>query len=422
MSTVALLVAGGSSTRFGAPDNKVYAPLAGRPVIAHAATRLLDHPRIDAVRVVGRTADMDAYDRLHASLIDGDDARQGRLLPPVDGGDTRQRSVRNGLESLGASPPDRILVHDAARPLVSRAVIDRVLDALDSDRGLAGAIAALPVTDTIKRAGATEADPPRIVETVDRAGLWRAQTPQAFSFSSLIDAHRRYAGESLTDDSLLMERAGLPVALVPGDEENLKITTPADLERAERLVWLRAGDVRVATGFDVHRFAPGRAGDGNGDVPLTLAGVRVPHGRTLTGHSDADVALHALTDALLGTLADGDIGHHFPPSDGRWKGADSSIFISHALARVAAAGGLISHVDLTLICEAPKIAPHREAMRSRVADLLGVEIGRVSVKATTTEGLGFTGRHEGIAAQATATVRYPVAGWPSESGGGGAGR
>ena len=284
-----------------------------------------------------------------------------------------------------------MLIHDAARPLVDAGVIARALDALATHDG---AIAAVPVTDTVKK---TEGD--TIVATIDRAQLWRAQTPQAFRFRAILEAHRGAAGGALSDDAAVAERAGLKVGVSLGDEANLKITTQDDLARAERLLMARLGAPRVGNGFDVHRFGPGDH--------VMLCGVRVAHGQGLLGHSDADVGLHALTDAILGALGDGDIGQHFSPADPRWRGADSSVFLRDAARRVADRGGQIRHVDVTLICERPKIAPQRAQMVARVAEILGLPASRVSVKAITTEGLGFTGRAEGIAGQATATVLLP---------------
>jgi 2-C-methyl-D-erythritol 4-phosphate cytidylyltransferase / 2-C-methyl-D-erythritol 2,4-cyclodiphosphate synthase len=286
-----------------------------------------------------------------------------------------------------------VLIHDGARPLVSAAVIDRALAALD---GAPGAIVAMPVSDTLKRANGAL----HVSDTVDRTALWRAQTPQAFRFADILAAHRG-AAAGATDDAMLFERAGLAVQLVEGEEENLKITTADDLARAERLLLSRLGDVRVGQGFDVHRFAA----DGDG---VWLCGIKVPHDRALEGHSDADVALHALTDAVLGAIGDGDIGQHFPPSDLRWKGTPSDRFLRHAAELVTARGGIVAHADVTIICERPKVGPHRAAMVARIAEILRVDASRVSVKATTTEKLGFTGRGEGIAAQAAATVRLPL--------------
>jgi 2-C-methyl-D-erythritol 4-phosphate cytidylyltransferase/2-C-methyl-D-erythritol 2,4-cyclodiphosphate synthase len=308
----------------------------------------------------------------------------------VPGGASRQDSVRAGLESLEPLAPARVVIHDGARPFPSEAVIDRVLAALETTPG---AIPALPVVDTLKR-GAEG----RVRETVARGDLWRAQTPQGFRYPEILAAHRALAGAELTDDAAIAEAAALAVALVEGDEANIKVTTPGDLARAE--AWLRAGgETRVGFGSDVHRFGPGDT--------LRLCGVSIAHSAGLAGHSDADVGLHALTDALLGALGEGDIGSHFPPSDAAWRGADSAVFLRHAGALAAARGGEITHLDVTLVCEAPKIAPHRSAMVARIAEILEIPAARVSVKATTTEGLGFTGRREGIAAQAVATLHLP---------------
>ncbi len=385
--TVALVVAAGRGQRFGGALPKLYAALAGRPVLGHTLARLAAHPRIVRVQAVIHPDDRALYDRAAAGLA---------LPEPAVGGPSRQDSVRLGLESLAALAPGAVLIHDGARPLVGAAVIDRVLDALGT---AAGAIAALPVTDTLKR-GADG----RIAGTVDRAGLWRAQTPQGFRFTEILAAHRDAVGREWTDDAAVAERAGLAVALVEGAPENVKITTQDDLARAER--WLAGGlagmhETRVGQGFDVHRFGPGDQ--------VMLCGIAVPHDAKLMGHSDADVGLHALTDAILGALGAGDIGQHFPPAEARWKDAESGVFLRHAGDLVAEAGGRIRHLDVTLICERPRIGSHRAAMVARIAELLGIDAGRVSVKATTTEGLGFTGRGEGIAAQAAATLSLPNA-------------
>jgi 2-C-methyl-D-erythritol 4-phosphate cytidylyltransferase/2-C-methyl-D-erythritol 2,4-cyclodiphosphate synthase len=383
-SCVALILAGGSGVRLGSERPKQYLALAGRAVIRHSAETFLRHPAVSAVRVMIRDEDRAPY---HAAMAGLD------TLPPVVGGATRQESARRGLESLAPLAPERVLIHDAARPLVDSGVIDRALAALD---GFAGAVPCVPVADTLKRGAAPGA---AIGGTVDRAGLWRAQTPQAFRFSDILAAHRAHQGADLTDDAAVAERAGLKVALVMGAEDNIKITTQDDLARAERLL-AGAAETRVGTGFDVHKFAPGER--------VMLCGVAVPHERGLAGHSDADVALHALTDAILGALGAGDIGLHFPPSDPKWRNADSAIFIRHAAGLVAARGGSIVHLDLTLICERPRVGPHREAMIKRLSEILGLAPERISIKATTTEGLGFTGRSEGIAAQAAATIRVPM--------------
>ena len=381
--TLALVVAAGRGERFGGTQPKQYAPLAGRPLLRHSLTALARHPVVAGVRAVINPDDEAFYEAAAAGLD---------LLPPVAGGTSRQDSVCRGLESLEDLKPKQVLIHDGARPFVPPDLIDRVLAGLAE---APGAIAALPMADTVKR----EADG-RIAGTLDREGLWRAQTPQGFRFAEILAAHRSASADmGLTDDAAVAEQAGLAVRLVEGDPANLKVTTPADLERAAR--WLMGGgeEMRTGSGFDVHRF---EAGDS-----LRLCGVEIPHDAGLAGHSDADVGLHALVDAILGALAAGDIGTHFPPSEARWRGADSALFAEHARDLVAEQGGRIVNVDVTLICERPKIGPHRPAMTARLAALLGIDETRVSVKATTTERLGFTGRGEGIAAQATATIALP---------------
>jgi len=380
---MALIVAAGRGTRLEGDVPKQYRALGGAPLLRHAAAALAQHPRIGGVRVVIHGDDRALYEAAVAGLA---------LLPPVEGGAARQDSVRLGLESLLPLAPARVLIHDAARPFVDRDLIARVADALDTDDG---AIPALAVTDTVKRA-----EQGRIAATVERTGLWRAQTPQGFRFAAILAAHRSAAGRDLPDDAAVAESAGIGVRLVAGAEENFKVTTAEDLRRAERALLMRQADIRTGQGFDVHPFGPGDH--------VYLCGVRVPHAHALVGHSDADVGLHALTDAILGALGAGDIGMHFPPSDPRWQGAPSHQFLAHAASLVAAAGGTIANVDVTLVCEAPRIAPHRDAMILRIAEILGLERGRVSVKATTTERLGFTGRGEGMAAYATATLRLPL--------------
>ncbi|HET6926956.1 MAG TPA: bifunctional 2-C-methyl-D-erythritol 4-phosphate cytidylyltransferase/2-C-methyl-D-erythritol 2,4-cyclodiphosphate synthase [Hyphomicrobiaceae bacterium] len=384
MKTAALIVAAGRGTRARGSRPKQYVAVGGVPVLAHALRPFLAHPDIALVAVAIARGD----EALYAAAVAG--LASGKLLNPIGGGATRQASVGNGLRALSAHLPDRVLIHDAARPFVTRDVIDRVLQGLVQSPG---AIAALPVADTLKEAGPGG----RIAATVDRAGLWRAQTPQGFRFADILAAHERArdAGlDDMTDDAAVAEWAGLPVALVLGSAANAKLTIPEDFAMAELAVGGR--DVRVGQGFDVHRLVMGDH--------VWLCGVRIAHTQALEGHSDADVALHALTDALLGAVGAGDIGQHFPDSDPRWRGAASSIFLAEALRLVRARGGTIGNVDVTLLCEAPRIAPYREAMRRRIGELLELEEARVSVKATTTEGLGFAGRREGIAAVATVTV------------------
>ena len=376
MRIAAVLVAAGSGSRFGAGPPKQFAPLAGRPVIRHAAEALAPH--VGLLQPVGDPGPV-------AEALAGLDH-----LPAVPGGRTRQASVRAGLEALAPFDPDLVLVHDAARPFVPEGTVAALVEALHA---YPGALPAVPVADTLKRAagGVVEA-------TVPRDGLYRAQTPQGFRFPVLLDLHRRAADDSATDDTALLDAAGLPVALVPGSESNVKLTYPEDLVRLERIL-APVSVPRTGTGFDVHAFQAGR--------PLVLCGLIVPHEKGLAGHSDADVGIHALCDAIYGALAEGDIGRHFPPSESAWKDADSARFLRHAAERVRARGGRLANADVTLICERPKITPFAAAMQARLADLLGVEPGRVSVKATTTERLGFAGRGEGIAAQAVATVLLP---------------
>ncbi|MCB9928339.1 MAG: bifunctional 2-C-methyl-D-erythritol 4-phosphate cytidylyltransferase/2-C-methyl-D-erythritol 2,4-cyclodiphosphate synthase [Alphaproteobacteria bacterium] len=406
--TAALIVAAGRGSRFAGAAPKQYACLGGQPLLRRAAAALLAHPAIGTVACVIHPDDGAAYARATAGLP---------LLPAVAGGPTRQASVRNGLESLAnlPEPPARVLIHDAARPLLMPAVVDRVLAALAD---APGAIPALAVVDTLKRADGAGA----IAETVPRAGLWRAQTPQGFDFAAILAAHRAAPHEDFTDDADLMQAAGHRVRLVEGDDILLKVTTAADLARLAALL-AATRETRTGFGYDVHAFAEpkgatGAAGAAGAGDHVTLGGVRIPHTRGLAGHSDADVGLHALCDALYGALAEGDIGQHFPPSEAAWAGTDSAVFLRHAMARVAARGGRVLHLDLTLVCERPKIGPHRDAMRARIAALAGLAPDRVAVKATTSERLGFTGREEGIAAHAVATVELP-AGTPESAEAGG---
>jgi 2-C-methyl-D-erythritol 4-phosphate cytidylyltransferase/2-C-methyl-D-erythritol 2,4-cyclodiphosphate synthase len=382
-ATYALIVAAGRGTRFGGTMPKQYLPLAGSSLLRHAVSALAGHQRIAGVQVVIRPEDRDEFDRAMHGLA---------VLPPVSGGAERQDSVRLGLEALASRTPERVLIHDGARPFPDAALIDRILDGLNRD---AAVIPALPLGDTLKRV----ADG-RIVETVDRSQLWRAQTPQGFHFDAILAAHRAAAGRVLTDDAAVAEAAGIRPLIVAGSEENLKVTTAADLAAAERLIAARQSDVRVGHGFDVHPFGPGDH--------VMICGVAIPHEVAPIGHSDADVGLHALVDAVLGAIGAGDIGMHFPPSDPQWRGASSDRFLAYAATLVRERGGMIAAVDVTIICERPKIAPHRDRMIERVAEILQISPDRVSVKATTTERLGFTGRGEGLAAQAVATLRLPL--------------
>jgi 2-C-methyl-D-erythritol 4-phosphate cytidylyltransferase/2-C-methyl-D-erythritol 2,4-cyclodiphosphate synthase len=391
-TNLALIVAAGRGQRAGDGLPKQYRALPDRPntaLVTASLAAFLHHDAIDFVAVVIHQNDIGLYQASVRDFVDNP-----KLLPPIIGGATRQQSVLLGLEGLAAqfadTPPKQVLVHDAARPYISNALISRCLLALGS---AAGAVPALPVTDTLKRG-----DNGKIAETVSRDGLWQAQTPQAFTFAALLDAHRR-APQGLTDDAAVAEFAGLPIALVAGEAQNVKLTHEEDFMPPALQVQPRTG-----FGYDVHRFA-----DAPSNSHIRLGGIDIAHTHQLVGHSDADVALHAVTDALLGALAQGDIGSHFPPSDDAHKDRDSADFLTHALLLADEAGARLTHIDVTLICQAPKIEPHREAMRQRLSELLRLPVAAISVKATTTEGLGFTGRGEGLAAQAVATVLMPVA-------------
>lgn len=387
----AVIVAGGSGVRAGQQQGrpKQYCLVGGKTVLRRTVEAFANHPQIGHVVTVIRAGDEALYEEAVAGLA------SEKLLRPVPGGATRQLSVANGLAALAALNPYSVLIHDAARPFISADCIADTIKALET---YDGAIAAAPVTDTLKRG-----DGGKSAGTVSRDGLWRAQTPQTFHYAKIVEAHRAAGGRTdFTDDAAIAEWHGLTVALVENASENMKITTAEDLRMADLIVTGGAPasfpDVRCGSGFDVHAFEDGDH--------VTLCGVNIPHTHKLKGHSDADAGLHALTDALYGTIGAGDIGDHFPPSDPQWKGMDSTVFLIHAVKLVREKGGRITNADVTLICERPKIGPHREAMRARLADLLGVELERVSVKATTSEQLGFTGRREGIAALATATVVF----------------
>jgi 2-C-methyl-D-erythritol 4-phosphate cytidylyltransferase/2-C-methyl-D-erythritol 2,4-cyclodiphosphate synthase len=389
----ALIVAAGRGERAGqsAEGPKQYRPIGGRAVLAHAVAAFLEQPLVDQVAVV-----IHADDIGHFETAIGPRQRQRILM--VHGGPTRQESTRLGLLALRAANPDCVLIHDGVRPFLGADLIERVVGALT---GEAGVLPALPVSETLKRIAADGL----VAGTVDRNGLFSAQTPQGFPFQAILDAHERafHAGKSdFTDDAAIAEWAGLPVRIVEGSADNVKLTWARDIALAdERLSRANVTfpDIRVGNGYDVHAFETGDH--------VTLCGVDIPHGRRLSGHSDADVGLHALTDALLATCGAGDIGTHFPPSDPQWKGAASRLFVEHAAAIVRGKGGRIANADVTLICEAPKIGPHRQEMVAAMADMLKIAPGRISVKATTNEKLGFVGRGEGIAAIATVSVAYP---------------
>ena len=390
--TAAILVAAGRGLRAGAGGPKQYRSIGGQPVIFRAMEPFCRHPQVFAVQPVLNPDDIEMFNAAVSGLA---------YAPPAPGGATRQASVHAGLEALVDERPEIVLIHDAARPFVSEGLISRAIEAAART---GAAVPAIAVADTIKLvdgSGNVEATP-------ERARLRIAQTPQAFRFDVILDAHRRAAREGradFTDDAALAEWAGLTIATFEGDVANMKLTTPEDFVREEARLAAALGDIRTGTGYDVHAL-------GEGDH-LMICGVRVPHSCGFLAHSDGDVGLHALVDAILGALADGDIGSHFPPSDMKWKGASSDQFLKYAVERVTARGGRIANLEVTLICERPKIGPLRDTMRARISEISGVNISRVAVKATTSERLGFTGREEGIAATASATIRLPwdTKGW-----------
>jgi 2-C-methyl-D-erythritol 4-phosphate cytidylyltransferase/2-C-methyl-D-erythritol 2,4-cyclodiphosphate synthase len=386
VSVAAVIVAAGRGSRAGGDMPKQFRPIGGDSMLRRALSIFVEHGEVSAVQPVVHSDDLELY-RKEAVRLD--------LLPPVFGGATRQCSVRAGLEALAAHQPAIVLIHDAARPFASAQLVSRAIAAAERS---GAAIPALAVTDTVKTVDAAG----WVDKTLDRNTVRLVQTPQSFAFPALLEAHHRAAAagrEDFTDDAALAEWAGLKVSVFAGEPGNIKITNEGDFARAESMAFATLGDVRTGTGIDVHAFGPGDH--------VTLGGIRIAHDRALVGHSDADVALHALVDAILGALAEGDIGAHFSPSDPQWRNASSDRFLAFAVERVKARGGRIAHLDLTLVCEAPKIGPHRDAMRAEIARLAHIAIERVAVKATTSERLGFTGRGEGIAAYATATVRLP---------------
>ncbi len=386
----AVIVAAGRGERAGGDVPKQYRAIGGQPMLRPSLAAFLGHAEIGMVQPVINPADEQFY-RAAVSGLD-------KLPAPVAGGATRQASVRAGLEALAVRAPDLVLIHDAARPFLTGGLISRAIAAGNTKRA---AVPAVAVADTVKRIDADD----RVAETLDRSRLCLVQTPQAFAFDLIIEAHRRAAAaelENFTDDAALAEWAGHRVSVFEGEAGNVKVTTNEDFTRAEILHLAALSDIRTGNGFDVHAFADGDH--------VMLGGVRIPYSRGVTGHSDADVALHALVDAILGALAEGDIGQHFPPSDPQWKGASSDRFLAFACERVRARAGMIAHLDVTIVCEAPRVAPHRDAMRARIAAIAGIPVARVAVKATTSEKLGFTGRGDGLVAMATATVRLPWSG------------
>lgn len=387
MSCYALILAGGSGSRFSSEYPKQYEYLGGMTVLRRSLEVFLGHEEVDGVYVV--------YDEGHEGLY-WDSVRGLEVGTPICGGRTRQESCYRGLCGLeGMGSPDKVLIHDAARPLVDSATITRVCEGL---RRYKGVVAGVPVVDTLKRCGQSGG----VVGTLDRRDIWRAQTPQGFDFATLLQGHRYYEGRDFTDDASILEELGEEVLVVEGSVENVKITRRCDLDRARRMLGVGMGGGLVVTGlgFDVHRFVEGRR--------LVLCGVEVEYELGLLGHSDADVGLHALTDGILGSMGLGDIGDYFPPTDMRWRDVDSRVFLGHALDLVRGRGGEVCHVDVTLLCERPRLGGYKERMRRTLGELCGLGEGRTSIKATTTEGLGFTGRGEGIAAQALVTVRVDV--------------
>lgn len=384
--TAAILVAAGRGLRAGAGGPKQYRSIGGQTVIYRALAAFAEHPDIATVQPVVNPDDIAIFNAAVNGL---------RYAAPVNGGATRQASVLAGLEALVPQSPEIVLIHDAARPFVSAGVISRAIIAA---KKTGAAIPVVAVNDTIKQV----TDNGDVTTTPERAKLRIAQTPQTFKFDLILDAHRRAARDghqAFTDDAAIAEWAGLTVATFEGDVANMKLTTPEDFVREEARLAAALGDIRTGTGYDVHAF-------GEGDH-VWLCGLRVPHSRGFLAHSDGDVGLHALVDAILGALADGDIGSHFPPSDMTWKGASSDQFLAYAMKRLTARGGRVANLEVTMICERPKIGPLRDQMRARIAEISGVDISRIAVKATTSERLGFTGREEGIAATASATIRLP---------------
>lgn len=384
MNVAAVVVAAGRGERAGGDMPKQYRTVAGTPIMRLVLQNLARGSAIRTIQPVVHRDDIALFDAVSGGLD---------VLPPVFGGATRQASVLAGLEALSSHKPDIVLIHDAARPFVSPALIARAIAAGENGAGVPG----IAITDTVKTV-----ENGRVTATLDRAALRTIQTPQAFKFPMLLAAHRRAAAagrSDFPDDASLAEWAGEIVSVFQGDPENIKLTTPDDFIRAEAAMMSALGDVRVGSGYDVHVF-------GDGDH-LMLGGVKIPHTRGAVGHSDADVALHALVDAILGALADGDIGVHFPPSDPQWRGASSDRFLAFAVERVRQRGGIVAHLDVTIVCEEPRVGPHRDAIRARIAEIAGISLDRVGLKATTSEKVGFIGRGDGLAASATATIRLP---------------
>ena len=382
IKNVAIIVAAGRGHRLGGEIPKQYLDVGGMPILRRSVNVFLENPTIDHIQVIIHPDDLELYNSAVGDLD---------LPPPVHGGETRQQSVLKGLEAISDLMAEYVYIHDAARPFLKQSTLNKLISEVEEH---GAAIPALSVTDTIKYMAADS-----IQNTIDRSFLYRAQTPQAFRYKAIYMAHRRHENNDLTDDSAIAEQSGLKVRIIPGREDNFKITTEDDLKKAHIMTQSSYTDVRIGYGLDVHAF---EACD-----HVILGGVKIPHGKKLKGHSDADVAMHAITDALLGAMALGDIGEHFPPSDKKWKDASSDIFLKHAVKLIDDADGVIANIDLTIICEEPKIGPHRDKIRDKLSEIIDLDMGRISVKATTTEKLGFTGNGEGIMAQAVATIRLP---------------
>lgn len=382
IKNAAIIVAAGRGQRVGGEIPKQYLKIDGVSILRRTLDTFLESDHIDYLQLIIHPDDKDLYEECICDLD---------LPSPVEGGDTRQQSVLNGIRALRELKPKNVFIHDAARPFVSEYLIESLATAVDK---VSAVIPALKVTDTIKYMTNDH-----INNTIDRNYLYRAQTPQVFDFATILEAHEKSKEQNLSDDSAIAEQNGIKVYIVEGSEQNFKITTEEDLRKAEMMTETTYTDVRVGYGVDVHAFEDGSS--------VTLGGIAIPHNKRLKGHSDADVALHAITDAILGAMAKGDIGEHFPPNDDKWKGASSDIFLKHAAGFVNEADGVIANIDLTIICEEPKVGPHRDLIRDKISEIIDLDIARVSVKATTTEKLGFTGNGEGIMAQAVATIRLP---------------
>jgi 2-C-methyl-D-erythritol 4-phosphate cytidylyltransferase / 2-C-methyl-D-erythritol 2,4-cyclodiphosphate synthase len=382
VNNAAIIVAAGRGHRVGGDIPKQYLDVGGMSILRRTIEVFIENPLIDYIQVIIHPDDLELYQNAIGDI---------ELPDPVHGGDTRQKSVLNGLEAISELMPEYVYIHDAARPFLHQDTLNKLIDEVEIHGAV---IPAINVTDTIKYM--TE---DHINSTIDRNFLYRAQTPQAFRYKAIFMAHRRQENKDLTDDSSIAEQSGLQVRIIEGSEDNFKITTAEDILKAQNMTNTLYTDVRTGYGVDVHAFEDGDH--------VILGGIKIPHDKKLKGHSDADAALHALTDALLGAIGMGDIGEHFPPSDDKWKGVSSDVFLRHAAKMIDDQDGVIANVDITIICEEPKIGPHRDLIRDNISEIIDLDIARVSVKATTTEKLGFTGNKEGIMAQAVATIRLP---------------